>query len=63
MSLELFRNSLDNVPSSIVFYLEMKVKVEVVHTILGRGSPLGFHFYCMSLIYLLIITLYLNLTP
>ena len=27
---ELFRNSLDNAPSSIVFYLEMKVEVEVL---------------------------------
>ena len=35
--MELFWNSLDNAPLSIVFYLEMKVEVEVgVH-----GSPLG----------------------
>ena len=27
--MELFWNSLDNAPSSIVFYLEMKVEVEV----------------------------------
>ena len=26
---ELFRNALDNAPSSIVFYLEMNVEVEV----------------------------------
>ena len=39
---ELFWNSLDNAPSSIVFYLEMKVVVEVdMYTILGRSSPLG----------------------
>ena len=36
---ELFWNSLDNTPSSIVFYLEMKMEVEVAPTILGRGSP------------------------
>ena len=36
--LELFWNSLDNAPSSIVFYLEMKVKLKVgVHDI---SSPL-----------------------
>ena len=40
--MELFCNSLDNAPSSIVFYLEIKVEVEVgVYTILGRDSPLG----------------------
>ena len=39
--MELFWNSLDNAPSSIVFYLETKVEVEVeVYTILGRASPL-----------------------
>ena len=40
---ELFWNSLDNAPSSIVFYLEMKVEVEVGvrYTILGPVSPLG----------------------
>ena len=37
---ELFWNSLDNAPSSIVFYLEMKVKVEVgVHDIRTRFTP------------------------
>ena len=39
ISLELFWNSLNNAPSSIVFYLEMKVEVEVCT--LGRGSPLA----------------------
>ena len=33
---ELFRNSLDNAPSSIVFYLEMKVGV---HDIRSRFTP------------------------
>ena len=37
---ELFWNSLDNAPSSIVFYLEMKGKVEVgVHDIRSRFTP------------------------
>ena len=37
---ELFWNSLDNAPSSIVFYLEMKVEVEVgVHDIRPRFTP------------------------
>ena len=40
MSLELFGNSLDNAPSSIVFYLEMKVEVEVgEHDIRSRFTP------------------------
>ena len=41
--MELFWNSLDNAPSSIVINLEMKVDVELgVHDIIvGRGSPLG----------------------
>ena len=35
--MELFWNSLDNAPSSIVFYLEMKVEVDVgVHDIRTR---------------------------
>ena len=39
-SLELFLNSLENTPSSIVFYLEMKVEVEVgVHNIRSRFTP------------------------
>ena len=38
--MELFWNSLDNVPSSIVFYLEMKVEVEVgVDDIKSRFTP------------------------
>ena len=38
--MELFWNSLDNAPSSIVFYLEMKVEVEVgVHDIKSRFTP------------------------
>ena len=39
---KLFWNSLNNAPSSIVFYLEMKAEVEVgVHDIIiGRSSPL-----------------------
>ena len=38
--MELFWNSLDNAPSSIDFYLEMKVKVEVgVHNISSRFNP------------------------
>ena len=37
---ELFWNSFDNAPSSIVFYLEMKVEVEVgVHNIRSRFTP------------------------
>ena len=37
---ELFWNSLDNAPSSIVFYLEMKDEVEVgVHDIRSRFTP------------------------
>ena len=37
---ELFWNSLDNAFSSIVFYLEMKVEVEVgVHDIRSRFTP------------------------
>ena len=37
---EFFWNSLDNAPSSIVFYLEMKVEVEVgVHDIRPRFTP------------------------
>ena len=37
---ELFWNLLDNAPSSIVFYLEMKVEVEVgVHDIRSRFTP------------------------
>ena len=32
-------NSFNNAPSSIVFYLEMKVEVEVGVPDLGRGSP------------------------
>ena len=37
---ELFWNSLDNAPSSIVFYLEMKVEVEVGgHDIWSRFTP------------------------
>ena len=39
---ELFSNSLDNPSSSIVFYLEMKVEVEVevgVHDIRSRFTP------------------------
>ena len=37
---ELFWNSLDNANSSIVFYLEMKVEVEVgVHDIRSRFTP------------------------
>ena len=37
---ELFWNSLNNAPSSIIFYLEMKVKVEVgVHDIRSRFTP------------------------
>ena len=40
-SVELFWNSLDNAPSSIFFYLEMKVEVEVGVHELGRGSLLG----------------------
>ena len=37
---ELFWNSLDNAPSTIVFYLEMKVEVEVgVHDIRSRFTP------------------------
>ena len=44
-------NSLDNVPSSIVFYLEMKLKLEVgVHTILGRGSPLDLNQHVSLLV-------------
>ena len=38
---ELFWNSFDNSPSSIVFYLEMKVKWK---QILGRGSPLDYAY-------------------
>ena len=34
-----FWNSLDNAPFSIVFYLKMKVEVEVGVQV-GRGSPL-----------------------
>ena len=44
---ELFWNSLDNAPLSIVFYLKMKVDVEVgVHDIRSRFTPLFFqkHF-------------------
>ena len=38
--MELFWNSLDNGPSSIVFYLEMKVEVEVgEHNIRSRFTP------------------------
>ena len=38
--MELFWNSLDNAPSSIVFYLEMKVEVEVgVHDIRSWFAP------------------------
>ena len=38
--MELFWNSLDNAPSSIVFYLEMKVEVEVgVHDIRSQLTP------------------------
>ena len=38
--MELFWNSLNNAPSSIVFYLEMKVEVEVdVHDIRSRFTP------------------------
>ena len=37
---ELFWNSFDNAPSSIVFYLEMKVEVKVgVHDIRSRYTP------------------------
>ena len=37
---ELFWNSLDNAPSSIVFYLEKKVEVEVgEHDIRSRFTP------------------------
>ena len=37
---KLFWNSLDNAPSSIVFYLEMKVEVEVgVHDMRSRFTP------------------------
>ena len=37
---QLFWNSLDNAPSSIVFYLEMKVEVEVgVHDIRSWFTP------------------------
>ena len=37
---ELFWNSLDNAPSSIIFYLEMKMEVEVgVHDIRSRFTP------------------------
>ena len=37
---ELFWNSLDNAPTSIVFYLEMKVEVEIgVHSIRSRFTP------------------------
>ena len=39
--MKLFWNSLDNAPFSIVFYLEMKVEVEVGVQEFGRGSPLG----------------------
>ena len=35
---ELFWNSLDNAPSSIIFYLEMKVEVGV-HDIRSRFTP------------------------
>ena len=39
-NVELFWNSLDNAPLSIVFYLEMKVEVEVgVHDIRSRFAP------------------------
>ena len=39
---ELFWNSLDNTPSSIAFYLEMKVEVEVgVRDIKSRFTPRG----------------------
>ena len=39
-SLELFWNSLYNAPSSIVFYLKMRVQVEVgVHDIISRFTP------------------------
>ena len=48
-SLELFWNSLVNAPSSIVFYLEMKVDVEVgVHDIRSLFIPriiLNYLFY------------------
>ena len=38
--MELFWNSLENAPSSIVFYLEIKVEVEVgVHDIRSRFTP------------------------
>ena len=38
--MELVWNSLDNAPSSIVFYLEMKVEAEVgVHDIRSRFTP------------------------
>ena len=38
--MELFWNSLDTAPSSIVFYLEMKVEEEVgVHDITSRFTP------------------------
>ena len=40
-SLELCGIILDNAPSSIIFYLEMKVEVEVGVHELGRGLPLG----------------------
>ena len=42
---ELFWNSLDNAPSSSVFYLEIKVEVEVgVHDIRSRFTHRG-HLY------------------
>ena len=40
LSLELFWNSLDNAHSSIVFYMEIKMEVEVgVHDIRSRFTP------------------------
>ena len=46
---ELFWNSLDNAPLSIVFYLEMIVEVEVgVHHIRSRFTPRLLHTLLLS---------------
>ena len=53
--MELFWNSLDNAPLSIVFYLEMKVEVEVgVHDIRSWFTPrlLSMHIYLVIVLIL-----------
>ena len=61
--MELFWNSLDNAPFSIVFYLEKKVEVEVgVQEIGSRSTPRVFFFKCQTRLRASAITMKSNLS-